>query len=211
LLPDRFIPVAEATGMVVSIGEWALRTACDQVKQWPKLFVAINLSPIQFKHRELVETVRAALAETSLEPSRLELEITENVLLYDTKVALEILQALKRIGVSIAMDDFGTGYSSLAYLNSFPFDTIKIDKSFIADLHRSNKSNAIVKSVISLGKSLRMTITAEGVENDEQLKFLSDEGCRQIQGFHFGKPMTAEELTIARKNWRAPLISAPAA
>jgi diguanylate cyclase (GGDEF)-like protein/PAS domain S-box-containing protein len=211
ILPERFIPVAEATGLVHSIGEWALRAACEQAKEWPDLQVAINLSPIQFKQRELVETVRNILRETHLEPARLELEITENVLLYDTKVALEMLTALKRLGVSIALDDFGTGYSSLAYLNGFPFDTIKIDKSFIADIHRTGKSNAIVKSVISLGRSLGMTITAEGVETAEQSKFLADEGCRQVQGYFFGKPMPGDQFNITRNHWNASSVSAPAA
>jgi predicted signal transduction protein with EAL and GGDEF domain len=211
ILPEKFIPVAEATGLVVTIGEWALRAACNQVKAWPELQVAINLSPVQFKHRELLETVRQVLHDTKLEPNRLELEITESVLLYDTKMALEVLTALKRIGVSIAMDDFGTGYSSLAYLNGFPFDKIKIDKSFITDLNRAGKSNAIVKSVISLGKSLNMITTAEGVETREQLKFLADEGCKQVQGFIFGRPMTADEFSKIRSSWQTSLLSAPAA
>ena len=155
--------------------------------------------------------MRQTLHDTKLEPNRLELEITENVLLYDTKVALEVLTALKRIGVSIAMDDFGTGYSSLAYLNGFPFDKIKIDKSFIADLNRTGKSNAIVKSVISLGKSLNMITTAEGVETREQLKFLADEGCKQVQGYIFGRPMAADDFSKLRSTWQNSLLSAPAA
>jgi EAL domain-containing protein (putative c-di-GMP-specific phosphodiesterase class I) len=211
IMPEKFVPVAEATGLVIAIGEWTLRTACEQVKAWPGQHVAINLSPVQFKHRELVDTVRQILKDTQLDPNRLELEITESVLLYDTKAALEVLNALKRIGVSIAMDDFGTGYSSLAYLNGFPFDKIKIDKSFITDLNRTGKSNAIVKSVISLGKSLNMITTAEGVETPEQLKFLADEGCKQVQGYYFGKPMPADDFTRVRATWQRSLLSAPAA
>jgi diguanylate cyclase (GGDEF)-like protein/PAS domain S-box-containing protein len=209
--PETFIPIAEATGLVIAIGEWTLRTACEQVKAWPGLHVAVNLSPVQFKHRDLVNTVTQVLQETGLEPRLLELEITESVLLYDTKAALEILNTLKNIGVRIAMDDFGTGYSSLAYLNSFPFDKIKIDKSFIADLNRTSKSNAIVKSVISLGRSLDIVITAEGVESGEQLKFLTDEGCKQIQGFYFGKAMSADELTRVRQSWQPVIAPASAA
>jgi EAL domain-containing protein (putative c-di-GMP-specific phosphodiesterase class I) len=209
--PETFIPIAEATGLVIAIGEWTLRTACEQVKAWPGLHVAVNLSPVQFKHRDLVNTVTQVLQETGLEPRLLELEITESVLLYDTKAALEILNTLKKIGVRIAMDDFGTGYSSLAYLNSFPFDKIKIDKSFIADLNRTSKSNAIVKSVISLGRSLDIVITAEGVESGEQLKFLTDEGCKQIQGFYFGKAMSADELTRVRQSWQPVIAPASAA
>ena len=124
---------------------------------------------------------------------------------------MEVLNALKNIGVSIAMDDFGTGYSSLAYLNGFPFDKIKIDKSFISDINRTTKSNAIVKSVISLGKSLKMITTAEGVETLEQLRFLADEGCKQVQGYYFGKPMSADEFTATQINWRSSLRSVPAA
>ena len=211
IAPEEFIPIAEATGLVIAIGEWTLRTACEQVKAWPGLHVAVNLSPVQFKHRELVDTIKQILRETELEPRLLELEITESVLLYDTKGALEILNALKKIGVRIAMDDFGTGYSSLAYLNSFPFDKIKIDKSFISDLNRTAKSNAIVKSVISLGRSLDIVITAEGVESGEQLKFLTDEGCKQIQGFYFGKAVSAEEFTKIRSNWQRTIVSGTAA
>jgi EAL domain-containing protein (putative c-di-GMP-specific phosphodiesterase class I) len=159
----------------------------------------------------MVEGIRQILLDTQLEPHRLELEITESVLLYDTKLALEILNALKKIGVSIAMDDFGTGYSSLAYLNGFPFDKIKIDKSFITELTRTGKANAIVKSVISLGKSLNMITTAEGVETAEQLRFLTAEGCKQVQGFYFGKPVTAPEFETVRATWHDSLLSVPAA
>jgi EAL domain-containing protein (putative c-di-GMP-specific phosphodiesterase class I) len=173
--------------------------------------VAVNLSPVQFKHRELIETVKQILDETRLDPYRLEFEITESVLLYDTASALEILRSLKGIGVRIAMDDFGTGYSSLGYLNCFPFDKIKIDRSFIADLNQAAKSDAIVKSVISLGESLNMVTTAEGVETVEQLAFLQEEGCDQIQGYYFGKPMPAEDLSRLRSNWKRLRASAEAA
>ena len=143
----------------------------------------MNLSPVHFRSRELIETVRSTLAETGLAPDRLELEITESVLIKDTEAALDILKALKKIGVNIAMDDFGTGYSSLAYLNSFPFDKLKIDRSFIASLEDDEKSRAIVRSVLSLGESLAMTVTAEGVETAQQAEFLMREGCEQIQGY----------------------------
>lgn len=204
--PDAFIPLAEENGLIISIGEWVLRTACRQATQWPDMRVAVNLSPVQFKHRELVETVSQVLAETGLLPHLLELEITESVLLYDTKAALEVLTALKKLGVQIAMDDFGTGYSSLGYLNSFPFDKIKIDKSFITDINGNDKSNAIVKSVISLGQSLQMITTAEGVETFEQASFLRDEGCQQVQGYFFGRPMPKEELTALLQSWSGNLV-----
>ncbi len=200
--PADFIPLAEETGLIVSIGEWVLETACQQALEWDNIRVAVNLSPVQFRNRELVETVRQVLARTGLEPERLELEITESVLINDTSSALEILSGLKRLGVKIAMDDFGTGYSSLGYLNSFPFDKIKIDKSFIGDMETKDKSGAIVKSVIGLGQSLKMITTAEGVETPEQAEFLKQEGCDQVQGYYFSKPVTALELSAFIKRWR---------
>jgi len=199
--PAEFIPLAEETGLIVSMGEWILETACRQVMEWDGLRVAVNLSPVQFRNKELVETVRQVLVRTGLDPARLELEITESVLINDTSAALEILNGLKSLGVKIAMDDFGTGYSSLGYLNSFPFDKIKIDKSFIGDMNSKDKSGAIVKSVISLGQSLNMTTTAEGVETPEQAAFLAQEGCDQLQGYYFSRPVTAPELSAFIGRW----------
>ncbi|WP_182084167.1 EAL domain-containing protein [Aureimonas sp. ME7] len=198
--PNAFIPLAEDTGLIIPIGEWVLRTACEQAREWSDLRVAVNLSPVQFKHRELVDTVRQVLVDTGLEPQRLELEITESVLLHDAEAAREILNGLKELGVHIVMDDFGTGYSSLGYLNSFPFDKIKIDKSFISDL-TVEKSNAIVRSVIGLGQSLNMITTAEGVETAEQAAFLLQEGCEQVQGYHFGRPIPAADMNRLIDGW----------
>lgn len=200
--PDLFIPIAETCGLVASISDWVLRTACAQVLAWPETRIAVNLSPVQFRSRELIDSIAQALAETCLEAHRLELEITESVLIKDTETALEILNGLKAIGVNIAMDDFGTGYSSLGYLNSFPFDKIKIDRSFISSLNEQDKSKAIVRSVISLGESLNMITTAEGVETTEQVAFLIEEGCQQVQGFFFGRPRPAKELTEFLRNWK---------
>lgn len=191
--PGDFIPLAEETGLILPIGEWVLRTACRQAAEWPGLTIAVNLSPMQFKHRDLVAVVAEILAETGLPPARLELEITEGVLLHDGAAARDILARLKALGVRIAMDDFGTGYSSLGYLNSFPFDKIKIDKSFIADL-MVEKSNAIVRSVIGLGQSLKMVTTAEGVETAEQARFLRREGCQQVQGYFYSRPLPLAEM-----------------
>ncbi len=199
--PADFIPLAEETGLIVSVGEWVLETACRQALEWHGLRVAVNLSPVQFRNRELVETVRQVLVRTGLDSSRLELEITESVLINDAAAALDILTGLKNLGVRIAMDDFGTGYSSLGYLNSFPFDKIKIDKSFISDMGIKDKSGAIVKSVISLGQSLNMITTAEGVETPEQAEFLRNEGCDQLQGYYFSKPITASEFTVFMDRW----------
>ncbi|WP_430246091.1 bifunctional diguanylate cyclase/phosphodiesterase [Neorhizobium sp. DAR64861/K0K2] len=199
--PVDFIPLAEETNLIVAIGEWVLETACRQALDWPNLRVAVNLSPVQFKSRELIEVVKDVLHRTGLEPARLELEITESVLINDVSSALATLNALKELGVKIAMDDFGTGYSSLGYLNSFPFDKIKIDKSFIGGMSDKDKSGAIVKSVISLGQSLNMVTTAEGVETAEQASFLREEGCDQLQGYFFSRPITASELTSFIEDW----------
>lgn len=201
--PADFIPLAEETGLIIAIGEWVLETACTQALSWDQLRIAVNLSPVQFRNRELVETVHQVLQRTGLDPARLELEITESVLINDAAAALEILNGLKGLGVKIAMDDFGTGYSSLGYLNSFPFDKIKIDKSFIGDLSDTEKSGAIVKSVIGLGQSLNMVTTAEGVETVEQAAFLRKQGCDQVQGFYFSKPVEAAELSLFVARWRA--------
>ncbi|WP_018901016.1 EAL domain-containing protein [Rhizobium sp. 2MFCol3.1] len=201
--PADFIPLAEETGLIVAIGEWVLETACSQALDWDRLRIAVNLSPVQFRNRELVETVRQVLQRTGLDPDRLELEITESILINDAAAALEILNGLKSLGVKIAMDDFGTGYSSLGYLNSFPFDKIKIDRSFIGDLSDTEKSGAIVKSVISLGQSLKMVTTAEGVETSEQAAFLRQQGCDQVQGFYFSKPVVAKELAAFVERWNS--------
>ena len=199
--PSEFIPLAEETGLIISIGEWVLRTACNQVLHWDGLRIAVNLSPIQFKNKELVETIKNVLLDTGLAPNRLELEITESILIADADAAMKILGDLKAIGINISMDDFGTGYSSLGYLNSFPFDKIKIDKSFIMNMDDTEKSTAIVKSVISLGQSLNMITTAEGVETSEQAAFLSDEGCNQVQGYYFSRPIPALELSQFLESW----------
>ena len=194
--PSEFIPAAEETGLIVPIGEWALRTACRQATAWPDLRVSVNLSPVQFRHRDLVGTVKRALADAGLEPPRLELEVTENVLLHGTEGALQVLADLKEAGVRVWMDDFGTGYSSLSCLNSFPFDGLKIDRSFVADLNAKDKANAIVRSVVSLGRSLGMITNAEGVETNEQLEFLAGEGCDQVQGYYFGRAMPAADISV---------------
>ena len=188
--PAEFIPVAEDTGLIVPIGEWVLREALRTAATWPgNVRVAVNLSPIQFKNRKLFEMVRSALSDAGLPPTRLELEITESLLLADSEETLETLHQLRRLGVRIAMDDFGTGYSSLSYLRSFPFDKIKIDRSFMRDLAKKGDSLAIIKAVIGLGHSLGMSMTAEGVETEEQLNAVRDQGCNEVQGFLFSPPM----------------------
>jgi diguanylate cyclase (GGDEF)-like protein/PAS domain S-box-containing protein len=187
--PARFIPIAEESGLIISIGHWILREACREAASWPRpLQIAINLSPAQFRHGDLPGVIHAILLETGLAAPRLELEITENVLIDDFPRALSILRRLKSLGVRIAMDDFGTGYSSLSYLQSFPFDKIKIDKSFISGVRENTQSSAIVRAVINLGRGLQLPVAAEGVETKDQLEFLSDEACDEIQGYFVGYP-----------------------
>jgi EAL domain-containing protein (putative c-di-GMP-specific phosphodiesterase class I) len=180
----------------VQIGEWVLRAACAEAANWPHdVRVAVNLSAIQLKSRGLMQAVMGALAASGLAPQRLELEITESVLLNDSEATRAILGQLHDLGVRIALDDFGTGYSSLSYLRSFPFDKIKIDRCFIADLSNdSHHARAILRAVVQLGNSLGMTTTAEGVETDEQLSIVREEGCTEVQGYIFSASKCAAEL-----------------
>jgi diguanylate cyclase (GGDEF)-like protein len=188
--PDRFIGLAEETGLIVSIGEWVLRQACAAAATWPEASkIAVNVSAVQFRSNDLVGTVIGALRESGLPASRLELEITESVMLQDTDATLATLHKLRELGVQIAMDDFGTGYSSLSYLRRFPFDRIKIDKSFVSELGKRDDCIAIVRAVIALGRDLGIEITAEGVETREQLEMLERVGCDEIQGYLFSRPV----------------------
>jgi diguanylate cyclase (GGDEF)-like protein/PAS domain S-box-containing protein len=187
--PGDFIPLAEESGLIVEMGEWILREACREAASWPlPRQIAVNLSPAQFMHGDLVGLVHSILLETGLAPDRLELEITEGVLIEDFDRGLALLRRLKALGVRISMDDFGSGYSSLSYLQAFPFDKIKIDRAFVMNLGRSPQSAAIVRAVIDLGHGLEMSIVAEGVETQDQLSFLADEGCDSVQGYFLGKP-----------------------
>jgi diguanylate cyclase (GGDEF)-like protein/PAS domain S-box-containing protein len=187
--PGDFIPIAEESGLIVEMGEWILREACKEAASWPiPLQIAVNLSPAQFMHGDLVGLVHSILLETGLAPGRLELEITEGVLIEDFDRGLALLRRLKALGVRISMDDFGSGYSSLSYLQAFPFDKIKVDRAFVMNLGRNPQSAAIVRAVIGLGHGLEMSIVAEGVETQEQLGFLADEGCDAVQGYFLGKP-----------------------
>jgi diguanylate cyclase (GGDEF)-like protein len=193
--PLDFISVAEDTGLIVPIGDWVLRQACLEAATWPSdVKIAVNLSPIQFKSKGLLLTVVSALAASGLSANRLELEITESVLLQDGDATLAILHELQGLGVRISMDDFGTGYSSLSYLRKFPFDKIKIDQSFIFDMSVHNDSLAIVRAVIAMGSGLGIATTAEGVETAEQFKQLKLEGCTEVQGYLFSPPRPAEEV-----------------
>jgi len=193
--PADFIPVAEDIGLIVGLGEWVLREACAEAVKWPAdIKVAVNLSPVQFRSRNLVQVVISALAHSGLSPRRLELEITESLFLAETEANLAILHQLRELGVSISMDDFGTGYSSLSYLRSFPFDKIKIDRSFVKDLAQRPDCVAIVRAISGLGRSLNITTTAEGVETIDQLDWLRAEGCNEVQGFLFSAARPAAEV-----------------
>jgi diguanylate cyclase (GGDEF)-like protein/PAS domain S-box-containing protein len=193
--PMDFIPLAEETGLITQLGDWILRKACMDAATWSReVRVAVNLSPVQFKNSNLVQSVISALAASGLAPARLELEITESVLLQDSEATLAALHKLRSFGVRISMDDFGTGYSSLSYLRSFPFDKIKIDRSFVQELATRDDSMAIVRAVTGLGKSLGISIVAEGVETTEQLGLLRTEGCTEVQGFLFSRPRPAQDV-----------------
>jgi diguanylate cyclase (GGDEF)-like protein len=193
--PMDFIPLAEETGLITPLGDWILRKACMDAAAWSReVRVAVNLSPVQFKNANLVQSVISALAASGLAPERLELEITESVLLQDSDATLAALHKLRSFGVKISMDDFGTGYSSLSYLRSFPFDKIKIDRSFVQELATRDDSMAIVRAVTGLGKSLGISIVAEGVETNEQLGLLRTEGCTEVQGFLFSRPRPAQDV-----------------
>ena len=192
--PGTFIPLAEESGLIIPMGEWILREACQQAAAWPKpLSIAINLSPVQFRHGDLPGLVHQVLLETGLAPARLELEITEGVLIGDFSRAVALLRRLKALGVRIAMDDFGTGYSSLSYLQSFPFDKIKIDQAFISNVESNQQSATIIRAVIGLARGLNLPVVAEGVETKDQLDFLSKEACNEIQGYLIGRPRPIED------------------
>jgi diguanylate cyclase (GGDEF)-like protein len=193
--PAEFIPVAEDMGLIIQLGEWALRQACMEAADWPEdIRVSVNLSPLQFAKGNLVSTVVSALAASGVPASRLELEITESVLLEKSERNISILNQLRELGVRISMDDFGTGYSSIGYLRSFPFDKIKIDQSFVRDLLVDEGSLAIVRAIASLGVSFGMTTTAEGVETEEQMRCLNLEGCVEVQGYLYSKPVPTSEI-----------------
>jgi diguanylate cyclase (GGDEF)-like protein len=200
IVPLQFIPLAEATGLILPIGRWVLRTACSQNVAWQSqglrsLSIAVNLTPRQFCDPHLLEDVTSILHETGLEPRLLELEISESLLIRDVADALRTLTRLKELGIRIAIDDFGTGYSSLAMLKNFPLDTIKIDRSFVRDLAREAGDTALTDAIIAMGKSLSLTVVAQGVETREQAEYLRTHACDELQGFYFSRPLPAEQFT----------------
>ena len=199
--PGRFIPVAEDSGLIVSIGAWVMEEACRQAQiwryaGWTDLTMSVNLSALQFRRASLVETVAGALERSGLPPHLLELELTESILLQDVENNIETLRQLKALGVRLSIDDFGTGYSSLSYLKRFAVDRLKIDRSFVRDISTDQDDAAIVRAIIQLARSLRLGIIAEGVETQEQLEFLRDQGCQEIQGYLVSRPLAAADLKV---------------
>ncbi len=193
--PVNFIPLAEETGLIIPIGEWALHESCRIAATWPDhIRVAVNISPIQFRSPNLAAVVLQALARSGIAPNRLELEITESLFIDNVEATLSSLHSLRALGVRVALDDFGTGYSSLSYLRSFPFDKLKIDRSFIVDLLEHKGATAIIRAITTLADALGIETTAEGVEHSEQLDILRAEGCGQIQGYLFSRPIPAQEV-----------------
>ncbi|MBU6467051.1 MAG: GGDEF domain-containing phosphodiesterase, partial [Burkholderiales bacterium] len=198
--PGRFIPAAEDSGQIVPIGEWVLREACAQAMRWqqaglPELTMAVNLSVVQFKRGDLLASVTQALEESGLDPGRLELELTESLLLDDADHNLETVRRLKALGVCLSIDDFGTGYSSLAYLRRFSVDKLKIDQSFVRDIVSDPEDAAIVRAIISMARSLKLRVIAEGVESEEVARILGLYHCHEAQGYHFARPMPEQAVT----------------
>ena len=214
--PDQFIPLAEENGLILPIGEWVLRRACVEASQWAEPYkIAVNLSPVQLAHTDLPRLVHQILIETGLKPSLLELEITETAMIADLDRTTHVLRQLKLLGVSVAMDDFGTGYSSLSTLRAFPFDKIKLDRSFMSELSDSPQSQAIIRAVLALGESLEIPVLAEGVETHEQLSFLRNQGCDEVQGYLLGRPQReaehsdlAEAVLSAEDDGKEPVLLA---
>jgi len=199
LAPDVFIPIAERSGLILPIGDWVLDQACAQLRAWhdgghSHWTMAVNLSPLQFASPALLESVRSVLQRHRIDPARLTLEITETTAMKDVEASLAILNDLTAMGVHIAIDDFGTGYSSLLYLKRMPATELKIDRAFVHDLERNDEDSAIVSSIIALGRTLQLQVVAEGVETQAQRDYLSELGCDQLQGYHLGRPMEAEEF-----------------
>jgi EAL domain-containing protein (putative c-di-GMP-specific phosphodiesterase class I) len=210
--PEHFIPLAEETGLIVPLTRWILREACSQNRAWqkqglPAMRIAVNLSARQFADENLLGDVAGTLHDIGMDPTLLELEITESMMMHDTGKTIQVLAGLKAMGVHIAIDDFGIGYSSLSHLKQFPIDIIKIDRSFITDIPGNQADEAITDAIIAMGKSLKILVVAEGVEALEQLQFLRSRGCDEVQGYFFSRPIPADDFTkLLRKNLASPAL-----
>jgi len=209
VMPDRFIHIAESSGLMISIGEWVLRSACSQIKKWQDegclvVPVAVNVSAMQFRHKGFRELIKQVLFETDISPQYIELELTESLLLSNADVTFNVLLDLKDMGLNLAIDDFGTGYSSLSYLQHFPVTKLKIDRSFIRDVGFDPDAAAIASAIISMSKSLNLKVIAEGVEDEAQLTFLREHHCDEFQGYYFSRPLSVQDVT---SNLRKPPIS----
>ena len=199
--PAQFIPIAEDSGLIVPIGRWVLREACKQARAWmdaglPPIPMAVNISSIEFRNPNFLASVRTILKETRWDPHHLEIEMTESLLMQNSDSSASVLQALKTMGVQLALDDFGTGYSSLSYLKRFPIDVLKVDQSFVRDISTNSSDAAIIEAIISMGKSLKQRVIAEGIETQEQLTFLRGHHCDEGQGYYFSPPVVAEQFAL---------------
>jgi EAL domain-containing protein (putative c-di-GMP-specific phosphodiesterase class I) len=197
--PNTFIPVAEDSGLIVAIGKWVLKTACEQNVAWqkrglPPIVMSVNMSPRQFKDAALLDDVAEVLAATGMPPQWLELEITESMIMHNVELAVAKAEAMRALGVRLAIDDFGTGYSSLAHLKRFPIDTLKVDRSFIREIPQDAEDRAIAEAIIAMGKTLSLTVVAAGVETPEQQAFLSERACDEMQGYYFSTPIPASDF-----------------
>jgi EAL domain-containing protein (putative c-di-GMP-specific phosphodiesterase class I) len=195
--PAHFIPLAEETGLIQEIGAWALKHACSVITRYEGIGVSVNISPVQFRSPGLADLVASILEETKLPPHRLELELTEGVLLENTEMAQAVLTQLKGLGITLAMDDFGTGFSSLGYLQHFPFDRLKIDRAFVSQLTSTDSSRPIVQAILAMARSLGISVTAEGVETAEQFMLLRADQCAEVQGFFLARPVALSALDDA--------------
>jgi len=206
--PDRFIKIAEDTGLVLPIGRWVLHTACAQAVEWqrqglPTIVVSVNVSPRQFREGNIVETISEALHATGLSASLLQIELTEGLAMHGAEQHVRMLEQIKALGVQIAIDDFGTGYSSLSYLKRFPVDHLKVDRSFVSGLPEDGDDAVIVQAIIALGHRLKLRVVAEGVETEQQLAYLKQAGCDEMQGYYFGRPMIASDLAAMLERMQA--------
>jgi diguanylate cyclase (GGDEF)-like protein len=194
LSPEEFIPIAESRGLIAPLGEWVLARACRDALRWPQLRMAVNVSPVQFRQRNFVSTVQGIIVASGMDPARLDLELTEGVLIQDADQAETGIIELRALGIRMGLDDFGAGYSSMIYLRRFAFDKIKIDRAFLGSLEPTGEGAIILESIVSLGHSLGLSVTAEGVEDEDQMSFLQELGCDEMQGYLFSPPLTAEEV-----------------